>query len=60
MLEWMHIRTLDGIVHAFRRRQTGGPRWVAACGARLLISEVIISVDETLDCMTCIINEARQ
>lgn len=58
--EWMHVRTADGIVHAFRRRQNGGPRWIAACGGRLWIPEAILRFDEAVDCMSCVIHEARR
>lgn len=64
--EWMHVRTADGVVHAFRRRQDGGPRWIAACGARLWLPEAVrrdggvVRVDETVDCMSCVVHEARR
>lgn len=57
--EWIHVRTADGIVHAFRRRQYGGPRWIAACGARLWVPEAIQRFDEAVDCMSCVVHKAR-
>lgn len=58
--EWMHVRTADGVAHAFRRRQDGGPRWIAACGARLWLPRWgHIRIDETVDCMFCVVYEVR-
>jgi hypothetical protein len=59
--EWMHVRTADGVAHAFRRRQDGGPRWIAACGARLwLPGWGRVRIDEIVDCMSCVVHEARR
>lgn len=64
-LLWLGIRTADGIVHAFRRRLNGGPRWKSECGRRLLLPENRrqiddpVKIDEIVDCMTCLVHEER-
>jgi hypothetical protein len=63
---WLHIRTDDGVVHAFRRREDGGPRWIGACGTRLWLPEGVrepgglVDVSESVDCMSCLVHQARQ
>lgn len=64
--EWAYVRTADGIVHAFRKRQSGNLQWVAVCGAPLRLPDAArreggtICVNETLDCMSCAVHEARR
>lgn len=56
------IRAEDGIVHAFRaRNETQVLRWKACCGARFWISpDRTTAPDESVNCMTCLVYEARQ
>lgn len=55
--EWMYIQTANGITHAFRRRQYGSPRWIAACGERFPVPDVISSVNNPVDCMACLVHQ---
>lgn len=60
MTTQFNVRTIDGVVHAFRTRQDGSLRWIGMCGARLLLPVAETRIDETIDCMSCLVHEARQ
>lgn len=59
-VHWRGIRAEDGVVHAFRERPGQLLRWQARCDARFWLGpDQEYWIDDPIDCMTCLIREAR-
>lgn len=61
MPAWRGIRDEHGVVHAFRVGEAQMLRWKARCGARRWLGpdRADEAIDHPVDCMTCLVHEAR-